>query len=373
MNIALLTQSCDNETGIGRIVLSLAKEFVSRGHDVDLVAQVFDNTPAGTRTHRIPSAFRLNSVNRLFLRYASGHVVRSLHCDIVNSFAVGRGASVITAQSCHRAGVVIRNEQRNGRIWRRNLGFFDHVALADERFLFCSSHTQRIIAVSALVRNQIVSYYGVEPERIAVIPNGVDVHRFTQLQRTVEGEAIRRTLGVGAGECLLLFVGNEFDRKGLQYIIESIAALRRSDLRLLVVGADDRRPYRELARRLHVEDKILFAGKVNGPEEYFFAADIFVLPTLYEPFGLVILEAMAAGVPVITAKDAGAVEGLRHGVHGLYLDDPRSVDELSQTIQQLTDDEELRRQMSSVNLAAVRNYSWERIAEKTLDVYRQIV
>ncbi len=372
MRLALMAQSCDNETGIGRIVLSLATEFVGLGHGVHLVAQSFKERDSRWNAHQIPLYSKYNSLNRLVLRVAAPQVLRSLQCDIVNSFIIGRGASVQTAQSCHKAGMEIRKQHTKGNIWRKNLGLFDRMALQDERVLLCSSRTKRIIAVSALVKNQIIDYYDVESDRITIVPNGVDVNYFASLRQTIDRTALRHHYNIQDDECLLLFVGNEFDRKGLQCIIRSLAQLRRRDLKLLVIGGDDPAPYQELAHTLGVERQIVFAGIVRGPEKCFVSADLLVFPTLYEPFGLVVLEAMAAGVPVIASRTTGAVEGLLDTKNGLYLDDPTSADELSNAIQRMVDDTRLRKNIVRENDLVIQEFSWSNIAAKTLDVYNQV-
>lgn len=371
MRLGILSQSCDNETGIGRIVRSLSREFVKRGNEVHVIAQTFRVKEEGWHAHTMPSFNQVNSLNRLAVRFSSPSVLKRLKCDVVNSFVIGRGCSVVTAQSCHRAGMDILRQSQKNNIWRRNLGIFDHLTVQDEKYLFGSSETKRIIAVSKLVKEQIVNYHNTDPDRIVVVPNGVNIEQFRRLRATVDRRSLRIKYNVSENECLLLFVGNEFDRKGLQTIIQSLSQLRRKDVRLLVVGSDHARPYIELARKLKVEDRLTFVGRSENPETFFAIADIFVFPTLYEPYGLVILEAMAAGLPVITSSMAGAVEGLVNNEHGLYMDDPSSTEELAAMLERLIDDPSLRGKIGDAGQVAVQQLSWDAIAVRTLAVYEE--
>ena len=125
MRLGFLTHSCDNDTGIGRIVRSLSREFVKNGNEVHIIAQTFRAQGEGWQTHRMPSFGRVNSLNRLAARFLSRSMLKQLKCDVVNSYVLGRGCSVITAQSCHRAGMdILRKHQRNN-IWQKNRGLFD--------------------------------------------------------------------------------------------------------------------------------------------------------------------------------------------------------------------------------------------------------
>jgi UDP-glucose:(heptosyl)LPS alpha-1,3-glucosyltransferase len=372
MRIALVTESVDNETGIGRIVYALSQQFVQRGHDIYLVAHNISVANHASHVYRITRPTPWHSVNRFMLRYSVPRVLRTLGCDVVNSYLVGRGATVITAQSCHAAGVSLRVQDPEIRP-RGNAGLFDRIAVQDEKALFRSSDTRRIIAVSRLVKHQICEYYKVDEEKIVVIPNGVDLERFAGLRNAEKPQALRYKMGLHEDERVLLFVGNEFARKGLHVVIKAMSRLRGYPMRLVVLGGDDPAPFVRLASRFGLASKIEFRGSVSGPEEYFCIADAFVFPTYYEPFGLVIIEAMAAGVPVITSKYAGAVEGMHHGVDGLFLDNPASEEELAATLQQLLDNPGLSDTLTRNATNRVRAFSWDLIAEKTLDVYRAAI
>jgi UDP-glucose:(heptosyl)LPS alpha-1,3-glucosyltransferase len=342
------------------------------GHDVHIVAQrILQQDQAGTG-HTILSSHISNGLDKLLFRFHADMVIATLSADVINSFGVGRTASVVTAQSCHRAGVEIMRNLRHHRFTRRNFGFYDSVSLRDERALLTSPHTRRIIAVSELVKQQIVMFYNVDPDLIAVVPNGIDYDLFAGLAARAVKSNLRSRLHLASDDFVLLFVGNEFDRKGLQTIIESLAILRDPALRLVVVGGDNAAPYKRYAMDRGILGHIHFAGRIQGPEEYFVAADALVLPTVYEPFGIVIAEAMAAGIPVLTTRAAGAVEGLEHGTHGLYLQDPLSAEELATSITTIKNDSTLRKRVTSQAQLQAQRFSWERIAAQTLRIYNEV-
>lgn len=279
---------------------------------------------------------------------------------------------VTTAQSCHREGVEIQSRVGPRRIRKKGIGLFDHVALVDEKALMTAGESRLVIAVSGQVRDQLVRWYGISPARIEVVPNGISRERFHLLSASSRDEHRRQ------GECspndfVLLFVANEFDRKGLETVIEAIAILRETPLKVIILGDDDPEPYRRRASVLGVGSSLRFLGRVPGPEPWYSAADAFVLPTWYEPFGMVIVEAMAAGLPVITSATAGAVENFTDGREGLYLRDHFSAEELAGAILRVRQDTSLRDRLSVEGRRAAERFSWPEIAARTLSLYHRVI
>ncbi len=369
MRIALVAQSCDNITGVGRIVSSLGEEFAAGVHEVHIVAQRISAVPQGAEPHKVFGFSSMNGVNKALFRYITPGVIRSLNCDVVNAFGVGRTATVVTAQSCHRAGMELLKKFTRERIWESNFGLFDRISLDDEQALFTSPKTKQIIAVSQFVKEQIAALYRVDRDRITVIPNGVNLSAFAD--NAAQRIFLRAKYELTPEDFALLFIGNEFDRKGLQTIIEALNVLRGQKHRLFIVGRGNSVPYKALAERLGVTDRVMFLGETNAPERLLALADAFVLPSLYEPFGIVVIEAMAAGVPVVTSRLTGAVEGMTHAEHGLYLDDPTSARELAHAVEELTNDGSLRHRLIEKGKMEAEQFSWQRIAARTLEVYEQ--
>jgi glycosyltransferase involved in cell wall biosynthesis len=124
---------------------------------------------------------------------------------------------------------------------------------------------------------------------------------------------------------------------------------------------------------LGIADSVLFMGSVSKPEALYFAADALVFPSLYEPFGIVVLEAMAAGLPVITSRFCGAVEGMMHEEHGLYLDDPSDINNLCQQMQRLVSDKGLRARLAANGKQEAGKFDWSSIAPQILNIYREVL
>ena len=207
-----------------------------------------------------------------------------------------------------------------------------------ERKILCGA-TNHLIANSKLVQRQSVKHYGVPAERLTVVYPGVDTKRFHPGVRQQWRDATRRQLGIGDREVALLFVSNNFQRKGLDLLIGALAALNdeHAAFRLIVVGAGRVTSFRRLARRLGVEQKIIFTGLVDGIERTYGAGDIFVLPTRYDPCAGACLEAMACGLPVVTTACNGASELIEEGASGFVLSPGNIAAQLADRLSLLSD------------------------------------
>ncbi len=371
MRIGLVSQSYDNRTGIGRIVKALALEFVGLGHAVSCAAQHFEDVDRRITECHVPSLSSSKALNKMLFTL-NGSPFSGGEVDIINTFGVGRGANIVTAQSCHRAGMELLRSKSDQFLESRGLGLYDRVSLIDERVLLTVPTTKRIMAVSQLVKSQIETFYKVAPEKVTVVPNGVDYTLFKALRTRVDRSGQRMSLGFSPDDFVLLFVGNEFGRKGLKTLLQSLAALNDRKLRLLVVGGGDRQAYERRTAELGIMDNVSFMGNIPAPETMYLVADAFVIPSLYEPFGIVILEAMAAGVPVITSKSCGASEGMTDREHLLLLENPASVEELTEAIGLLSRDETMRRKLIAAGVEKAKEFSWDRIARKVLSVYEDV-
>ena len=169
------------------------------------------------------------------------------------------------------------------------------------------------------------------PEKIKVVYNAIDTNRFDLKDQEATRNEVRQALGILQTTPVLLFVGSGFKRKGLPSAIRALARVD-SEARLIVIGKDRISPYRALAKKEGVEKRVIFLGPLADVEQYYCASDLFVFPTIYEPFGNVCLEAMAAGIPLVTSRICGGSEVLDEGKNGYIIDDPTDPIEIAHKI-----------------------------------------
>lgn len=232
-----------------------------------------------------------------------------------------------------------------------------------ERITFGRGKTY--IAISECVARELREYLGIE-DRVHVIHHGVDPHQFHPVDEETRGDRdrIRRECGIQPDEVVAVFVG-AYDRKGLATAVEALALIPRANiprLKLMAIGGGDKERYVSLARRCGVEERIILAGHRKDVARYYRAGDLFLFPTLYEPFGMVILEAMASGLPPVVSRLAGAAELIEGGVSGMLLEDPSDPKEIAAALGPLIADEKARVEMGSRARAAVADRTWDRVA-----------
>jgi UDP-glucose:(heptosyl)LPS alpha-1,3-glucosyltransferase len=289
--------------GVERATYGLVEALVAHGHDVHLLTPGAATPVPGATVHRLALPPLPRFARLLWQAGAAARVAAAGAWDIVQSHERTLRQDVYRAgEGCHRAYLASRDAQ--GR-----LGAYHRTVLALERRVF--ARTPEIVAIAAAGKREIETLYGVPGERVSVVYNGVDLARFDPGRRARDGAAARAEAGVPAGAWTVLFVGSGFARKGLATALEALARLGDRESRLLVVGRGDVARHRRLAAALGVEGRVGWLGARPDVERWYAAADAVVLPTRYEPFGNVHLEALASGVPVVTSTAAGGAEIVR--------------------------------------------------------------
>jgi len=238
-----------------------------------------------------------------------------------------------------------------------------------ERAMFRSPRLRAVIANSERGKEEIGRHFGVPREKISVIYNGVDTAEFPLDGRAAAKRSLRERFGIRDEETVFLFVGSGFARKGVGTLVDATVRLARrgEGFRVIVVGKGNAGMYLRAASRGGAEGKIHFPGPVAGARDYFLGADAFVFPTLYEPFSNACLEAMAAGLPVVTTPVNGASEILRDGESGYVLDDPLDAGALADRMERLLSPDR-RAAMGAAARRAAESLTRERNVSETMAV-----
>lgn len=304
--------------GVERATAGLIRALVEHGYEVHLASPPGQGPVDGVVLHRLPIP-PLTATARALMLAAATRMIAGRGWDVVQSHERTLGQDIYRAgEGCHR-GYLLSRGRASGR------GLYHRVILMLERRVF--ERTPRIVAISCAGKREIEMLYGVSPERVTVIYNGVDLERFHPDNRRTLRAAARQEAALDPEAWTVLFVGSGFERKGLATSIEAVALLDDRRSRLLVVGKGDTRPYQALAIRHGVAGQVIWLGPRADIERWYAAADVAVLPSRYEPFGNVHLEALASGLPVVTSVTAGGSELIRPGHNGAIVDpgDPRAV------------------------------------------------
>lgn len=220
-----------------------------------------------------------------------------------------------------------------------------------------------VVAVSNQVKLELQAT-GVSAEKIKVIFNGVDPDEFHP------GEVVRSTVGLPPKVSLAIFAGDiRTSRKNLDSVLKALKKV--PDLHLAVVGSVERSPYPALARELAIDQRVHFLGYRQDIPNLMRASDFLVFPSRYETFGLVVLEAMASGIPVITSVATPAAELLTPDA-GVVISDPEDVSTLAKEMQSLSQDVHKRERMGACARAIAENHSWDRMAQQYGDLFEKL-
>lgn len=315
------------------IVDCLAKD---AAHQVTVFAREWrGEVPAGVRFEALNPSYAGSVLRDWSFERAVRHIDRS-RFDVLVSDQKIPGIDVYIAGGGVHVEWTLR-KLHAAPCWRRLLGHITPQQLFTqnaERRLFRSEALLGVVCVSETVKRDVLRHYGVAPERVHVVYNGIDLRRFDHHYRTAHRERLRAEMGLG-DKLVLLFVGGGMRNKGIQETLNA-AARCGLDFELIVVGKDKKLgAFRALASALGIEARCRFVGAQPDVLPYYAVADIFVLPSHFETFGLVYLEALAMGVPVLVSKAAGAAELVEEGRHG-YRIDPDDADDIVAKLQRLS-------------------------------------
>ena len=287
---------------------------------------------------------------------------RRAGCTITNSIgAAALDADVITAQFCHAAFTAryggIRGGSPIGAAYQRMAQAW---FVAEERRAYGAARLRRVIAVSHGTARELHEHYQVPMGRISVVPNGVDHAQFKPATDAAAQRGLRERLGLPSSACLALFVGGDWERKGVRDAVGAIGSV--PDTHLVIVGRGDRAAILAHAARVGAGERVHVVAPTPAPEDYYAACDLFLFPSRYEAFSLVTLEAAASGLPIVCHRINGTEELVADGVNGWLV--PFGSEALAARVMQLRDDTTLRARMATASLESSRRYAWDRVAEE---------
>jgi len=365
LKIAFVVHDYNNYGGHSRYVAELARRYRDR-HEVHVFANTIDDTDIdGIVFHRVP-AIRRSALSTVLTFVVPATLMVRGGFDIVHAQGLcGLRQNVTTAHMVLGAwyDAILRE---TGRLtWKQRV--FRAFGQSLERTTYRRRLSPAAIAVSGRVREDLARCYNRRDE-VSVIHHGVDCSTFVPRPPGVDVGSLRKALGLPTAPFLCLYAGDM--QKGAIPAIRAIA--RVPGVHLAIVSRTPDGPYRELARLEGVADRVHFYPFSQRIQDWFAAVDLFVYPTWYDPFGMVVSEAMACGTPVLTSPAAGASEWITHAVDGWLTRDAWDIGQIAGGIAALAgmDRAELHKMGERARRAA-EPHTWDRVAERTMAVYRE--
>jgi UDP-glucose:(heptosyl)LPS alpha-1,3-glucosyltransferase len=332
LKIAFVRRGYSPSGGAEAYVKRLARGIVDLGHEGQLIATA--DWPDNEWT--FGSITRLNATSPIGFADELENIRSQMRCDVLISL------ERVWRCDVYRAGDGVHQTWLNRRRkfemplqrFVRGVNRKHQDILKLEESLFAKGGAGRVIANSEMVKNEIVDLYRYPADMIDIVRTGVPLEKF----RFDPGfrERARSDLKLKPDEIALLFVGSGWERKGLRFAIEAFELCGDRKLRLLVAGRGDARAYKP--KRFFTREPVRFLGEVVDLLPIYAAADIFILPSIYDPFSNACLEALASGLPVVTTRDNGFSEIIEDGVHGSIVDLPNNVMALRDAIRFWSDE-----------------------------------
>jgi UDP-glucose:(heptosyl)LPS alpha-1,3-glucosyltransferase len=334
MNIALVIERLKPSLGgAEQWTWQYAHHLTRMGHEVHVVAREFD--PLALENGLILHPVQGNTSRRAFADSAA-ETLQRLSVALVHDMGAGWNCDVFQPHGGSRSAAFEQNLRRLSP-WHRGLKqklspligrYREFHRLAARQYV---DDGRVFVALSQMVARHFTHYHHVSPQRIRLVYNGVDAQHFSPQHRGTLRATQRSELGLDPDDVMLLIVAHNFELKGVPQLIRAAGQLRQRGHRvhLTVVGGKRTWRYQPLVEYAGAEGHVTFVGPVEDARPYYAAGDLYVHPTMYDPCSLVVLEAMASGLPVITTRFNGAAELMTPGRDGYVLDDPTDVDALA--------------------------------------------
>lgn len=336
-------------------------------YDIHVLANEWQQDSASITFHKIPIITFPKWLTTLSFAWFVERKLKELKPDIVHTHDRIFRADLATVHSIPHMTWV--KEVRRKRV----PSLFDFATSWVERRMFEKGGCRKIMPVSSLAAEKLCEAYSSVRDRVEVVPPGVDLARFGQ-ERPEWRQEIRQEFGIGGEDFLVLFVGMNFELKGLEPLMRGIALaqgkLLPRKISLLVVGKGNAKKFLHIAQELGIGPRVFFAGVRQDMERIYQAGDVFSLLSQFDTFGMVVGEALAAGVPVIVSGLVGAKDLVGDGQNGCVVAGA-DTDEIAITLVRMAD-REILASMRRAAALSVAGQDWKSKARRIGDSYSEL-
>ena len=375
MRIGLVIETFDPARGgAEHWTCQFAERLIALGHEVHVAARQFAE-PGLPRAQR--HVLNVGS-DRLAFAAAAEAALSPLGLDVVHDMGAGYFCDVFQPHGGSRTATFEANLRLMPRWLRpvkRGLSPLLPRYREFERLLArqYACRGQVFIALSRMVMRDMIYYHDVPADRIRLVYNGVDIERFSPIHRDQHRVDARRKLSISDDTVLLFIAAHNFRLKGVATLIRALGQVVDCGrpVHLAIAGGKRFGAYQRLAEREGVASQVTFLGSIKNVVPLYAAADVYVQPTFYDPCSLVVLEAMASGLPVITSRLNGVSELMTESVHGYILEDPADSEELASCLTPLMD-ERRRSEMGNAARQLALKHSLSRNCAEIVSVYAEL-
>jgi len=379
MRLAIIRRRYNPYGGAERFIERLIPKLAARGIDTTIIAQQWQSEPLAAEVITVPASGISRRAKFQSFQNAVTDVLKQ-RAKAGNGFDLVQSHERITGVDIFRLGDGVhaawldrlRKTISGLRALWLGMDSFHNAVMATERAM-ARDPNLHFVANSSLVAKEVNDYLQVPEERITLIPNGVDTQHFfpatdSQRQAAQEQLALAHGLRIGPQALVITVVGSGFERKGIFQLIQACAKLQ--DVVLLICGKDKAsNQANTLIKKLNAENRIALTGPLQDVRPLLWAADVFALPSLYDPSSNAVLEALSCGLPVLVTQDVGMAWEITDADAGLICE--RSVASLLQALRRCQDSERLRKMAYQARAFALR-YDQDQIIDQWIHFYQTL-
>lgn len=337
--------------------------YFTKKHDIHIFAGKWDKTNIKrVHFHKVPVFFSNFFLQEIFFSIASTIIMKNQNFDVTLAQPTRYlSPDISLMQFCYKGWGEYKKKMG------LKLTFAERLSPTIEKYNL--KKAKKIIATSEGIKREAMKFYQIPEDKITVIPNGVNPDKFLFTKR--EKIRLREKFGFSKDDKILLFVGRNLKRKGLEYVLKALPLVKEKNMKLIICGGDDEY-HRKIVRKLNQENRVIFAGDVKNVPEYCAISNIFVFPTFYEGFSFATLEAAASGLPVIATVANGTEDLIENGKNGFLLK-TRSSEAIANKINLLLENDNLRIKMGkNARNTILEKYSFDKIAKQILKVIEEV-
>jgi UDP-glucose:(heptosyl)LPS alpha-1,3-glucosyltransferase len=356
--------------GAERFIDTAVGPIADAGVDIAIVSETWSGETSGTiRQIEVPKSGLTRRAKLANFQRAVGEIVGREKFDLVQTHERLLAADIFRAGDGVHAAWLARQRAEQG-LWPALLRKFEplHRLIVDTERKMARDTTTMFVAISALVARDITDWLDVPQQRIRVIENGIDTQLFYP-PSPEQRAAARQRFDLGGGEPVVAFVGSGFARKGAFRLVEALALPQCRQIQALITGRDRRLPV--LQRRVHrlgLEKRVHVLGGFNDPLSVYHAADLFVLPSLYDPLSNAAVEAIACGLPLVVTPETGISDAVASGGAGALVS--RSPDDIAAGITKVLAQ---RAEMAGAAAALIPRFDLATATARWLSLYRELI
>jgi len=354
--------------GAEKYALELTKRIAANSHyEVHVFANKWLDSSSNITFHKVPIIKFPRYLTTPSFAYFVKHKLSQMKFDIIHTHERIIDADIFTMHGIPH------------RIWihdvrKKRMSLFDYATHWVEKTLVMGNKRAKLLAVSNLAKEKFLEEYPVDRDRIEVIHPGVDREKFQQYDSNICRREVRGQFNIPMSDKIILFVGMNFEVKGLDRIMMALHHLKIKEpsqkITLLIVGKGNQRKYLKIAHNIGIADNIVFTGVImkDQIEQIYLASDMFIMLSQFDSFGMSVLEAMAASLPVVISCNVGAKDLVRQGVNGFIIDDTADADDIAHSMAAILGLGK-RNNMAKEAFKTASGQTWDVVAQKIENVY----